>query len=482
MLVDSYEPDDGRPRYDWLADNGYGGIVYTLREHHDLTLKEFFVEEVGLGNDTPGDGPGRDDVDNDGDGYEWGIHNEETVEAIQSYLDTQSRRGELAESTIKTRRYRLAEYARIYEELHGPVSLTRHLDTVENRSTENDRCMEVFDVFSDQLGTDQSRLKYLSDVQQFYEYLFDFEGAEFNPLKRANRQFRWQLGDPDNQPVDRDGMRAIFHEADSIDERLLILALGAWGLRPNEVAAAHVSQFVFDHLVDVTVDVTRYGETVVVSTTSGDTPIGGVTVTVDGVDAGTTDSDGELRFALDSRPPVEMGFSHNGVTQTAVYTLTDDKDLTSQGDPEDSYMAFEERKNGPGEVTLLFGVETLQRRIMDLDSPSWNGYLFPSTQSSTGHITAKTVNARFKRLAETAGVTVEGDTPTAKMCRRFWYSTYNEAVKSMMEGLEGIAADQGSASTEVVANNYLSEAEERRYRRDSMRQQLESVFDPDDPR
>ena len=45
------------------------------------------------------------------------------------------------------------------------------------------------------------------------------------------------------------------------------------------------------------------------------------------------------------------------------------------------------------------------------------------------------------------------------MGRRFWYTTYNEAVKQMMEGLEGIAADQGSASTEVVAQNYLSEAE-----------------------
>ena len=49
------------------------------------------------------------------------------------------------------------------------------------------------------------------------------------------------------------------------------------------------------------------------------------------------------------------------------------------------------------------------------------------------------------------------------------YTTYNEAVKQMMEGLEGIAADQGSTSTEVVSQNYLSEAEKRRYRRESMR-------------
>jgi len=46
----------------------------------------------------------------------------------------------------------------------------------------------------------------------------------------------------------------------------------------------------------------------------------------------------------------------------------------------------------------------------------------------------------------------------------------------MMEGLEGIAADQGSSSTEVVSQNYLSEAEKRRYRRESMHDELNVVF------
>ena len=119
----------------------------------------------------------------------------------------------------------------------------------------------------------------------------------------------------------------------------------------------------------------------------------------------------------------------------------------------------------------------LNQRIVDLDSPNWDGYLFPSSRSSSGHTAPQTVNQRFKRLAEGAGVTVEGKTPTAKMGRRFWCTTYNEAVKQMIEGLEGIAADQGSSSTEVVSQNYLSEAEKRRYRRESMRDELSIVSD-----
>ncbi len=380
-----YNPKHGRPSYEWLAANGFSGLSYTLRKHHDLTVKEFFIDEVGLDDDTPRG-------DNKESGYEWGIRSDETIEAIQTYLSTQRNRGELAPSTVVSRRSRLAEYARIYEQLHGPHSLTRNLTDIDERPAENDRCMEVFDVLKDRLSTDQSRLKYLGDVQQFYDHQVRFEGAKYNPLDGANDQFRWEIDTPDNKTVDADGMRAIYEAADSIDSQLLVLALGAWGLRPNEVASLSLDQFV----------------------------------------------------------------------------LTDD---------EDNRIVFEQRKNGPGEVALLFGVDVLNQRIIDLDGPNWDGYLFPSSRSSTGHIAPQTVNERFKRLAEDAGVTVEGKTPTAKMGRRFWYTTYNDAVKQMMEGLEGIAADQGSASTEVVSQNYLSEAEKRRYRRESMRDELSVVFD-----
>ena len=384
MREASYDPDHGRPSYEWLADHGFSGLSYALQEHHDMTVKQFFVEEVDLGDETL--------RDYDDSGYDWEIRNDETVEAITGYLSTQRDRGELAESTVKSRRSRLAEYARIYEQLHGPVSLTQNLDDIEERPAENDRCMEVFDVLKDRLSTDQSRLKYLGDVQQFYDYQVRFQGAKYNPLDGANDQFRWEIDNPDNKTVDADGMRAIYEAAESIDDELLVLALGAWGLRPNEVASLTLDQFVLD-------------------------------------------------------------------------------------DDEGNRIVFEQRKNGPGEVTVLFGVDVLKQRIVDLDRPGWDGYLFPSDRSSSGHITPQTVTSRFKRLADDAEVTVEGATPTAKMGRRFWYTTYNEAVKQMMEGLEGIAADQGSSSTEIVSQNYLSEAEKRRYRREAMCDELKAVFE-----
>ena len=107
----------------------------------------------------------------------------------------------------------------------------------------------------------------------------------------------------------------------------------------------------------------------------------------------------------------------------------------------------------------------------------WNGYLFPSAASSSGHIVGETVQSRFRRLANRAGVTVRGETPTSKMGRRFWYTTYIEAQKQLLENLDVIAGDQGSSDVNVVLENYLSEAERRKYRREFMRERLADVFE-----
>jgi hypothetical protein len=85
------------------------------------------------------------------------------------------------------------------------------------------------------------------------------------------------------------------------------------------------------------------------------------------------------------------------------------------------------------------------------------------------------VNKRFKRLADDAGVTVKPKTPTAKIGRGFWYTTYNEAVKQMMEGLERIAADQGSSSTEAISQT-TSQKLKNDATRESMRGELSGVF------
>ncbi|KTG26890.1 tyrosine-type recombinase/integrase [Haloferax profundi] len=379
MDRDGMNPTRDVPTYEWLTDHGWSGIAYALREKHDLTPRQFFVDVVGLGDD---------EADH---GYEWHIENDATIEAFESYLDMlESRRG-LAESTLPTRRTHLARFARVYRDLHGSADLLAELDDRDTEPDEIARCLDVLDEFDADLSTDGTKLKYLQTVRAFYEYLVDFRRARYNPVENAAKQFRWEQGQPDNRTMTATQVRAVYAAATDLEDRLLVLGLAGWGLRPNELASLDASQ------------------------------------------------------------------------------------LSLTGD--DPHISFEARKNGPGTVALLYGVDAVADRIDVLSADDWNGFLFPSSRSKTGHIARETVNRRFKRLADDANVTVDGETPTAKLCRRFWYTAYQEAVDDMLSQLEGVAADQGSKSTEVVMSNYLSEERRRSFRRQAMREKLAAVFE-----
>ncbi len=156
------------------------------------------------------------------------------------------------------------------------------------------------------------------------------------------------------------------------------------------------------------------------------------------------------------------------------------RQLPDSLDPSDNpYIEFadSERKNGPGTVSMLAGLDVLRERIDALaDRDNWAGYLLPSQSAAAGHVTVETVKRRFKDLARTADVTVDGETPTPKYGRRFWYTTYTRAVERVANRVAAVAEEQGSDDASVVLANYLSEDERRRRRREEMRSDLEGLF------
>jgi len=151
-------------------------------------------------------------------------------------------------------------------------------------------------------------------------------------------------------------------------------------------------------------------------------------------------------------------------------------------DPPDSdvpYVDFEERKNGPGQVSILYGRDAAADRLAELgDWESWNGYLFPSARSASGHRTRQTILSRFDDLAERAGLPDElaDEKPVPQMARRFWYDAYSATQEAILEEVGEIAAEQGSASAEVVLQEYLSPERRRRLRREYMRERLDEAF------
>ncbi|WP_254547239.1 site-specific integrase [Halomarina pelagica] len=379
--ADGFNPETERPSYQWLVEHGFGGIQYALREHHDLTVKEFFVDVVGIPDDQQG--------------FVWPTEDEATQQALASFLDRLRHRQGRTESRVRTVRSHLAKYVRAYRDVHGHARLLEQLGDTSARPAEIQRVLAAMDAVGTALGTDASRLEYLGDVQRFYRHLQNRGHAAYNPLANASEEFGWERSEPDNPTLTAADVRALYQAAETTEERLVIVGLAAWGLRPAELTALSVSQVTLD--------------------------------------------------------------------------------------PDDPHLTFDDRKNGPGTVALIYGLDVLADRVDELDdsdedTPEWNGYLFPSQRSSTGHIAQGTLRSRFDTLATRAEVTVDGRAPTPKMGRRFWYATYTRATAAILESLQAVADDQGSTSPEVVLRNYLSEERRRALRRQFMRARLSNAF------
>jgi integrase len=384
------DPRSDRPTHSWLRDHGLRPMLYALRAHHDTTFSTFWSDELGL-EDTA-------------QGYEWATSHDRTVEALESFLESRRERKGLAASSIDTLRYRLNRYVRAYtaendaDDLVTPVG--RESDVPAYEAV--DACWAAFDRVHRELDGGQTKRRIHLAVSNWYDHLVRRKWAAVNPADGLDDEFAWTDGRSDG---DRGGtpclesthVRALHEAAADSAERLLVVALCAWGLRPNEVAGLHVRQFRLD-------------------------------------------------------PP------DNAVP----------------------YIEFRERKNGPGEVSLLYGRDELETHLDGLAADdSWCGYVFPSPHASRDHVSRWTVWNRFRRLANRAGLSdeIDGESPSPKMGRRFWYDAYSSSLDVVLGSLDEIAAEQGSSSPEVVLQNYLSEARARELRREFMREQLAAAFE-----
>ena len=225
-------PDEEWPRYWWLVEHGFSGIDYALREHHGLTLREFFVEIVGvIGGEQSADG------------YDWDIEHEPTIQALEGYL-RDGRWKNLANETLTARRSHLATYVRTYAAVHRTSDLLTSLRDVTNKRQETDRVRAVAREMEDDLRV-RTLVKYLQDVQRWYrEYLAEYEGAEFDPTRNLTK--RYDVPEPDNTPLSAEHVRSLYDTCNSSEERLIVLGLAGWGLRRSELASLHTSQVDLD--------------------------------------------------------------------------------------------------------------------------------------------------------------------------------------------------------------------------------------------
>ena len=383
MRADGLDPETERPTYEWLNDHGFRRFIYTLQEHHDTTVTEFCRSELDL----------------EPEGFDWGVDDADTVDALERYLDRQQQRKSWSVSTVDAHRSRLARYVRGYatvndsDDLLSPVA--RDSDTPAHEAV--DACWATFDTLDREVARETLRRIYIT-VSDWYTTLVSRRKAALNPTDGLD--YNWSGDDAEttsNPPLAPEHVAALFDTATDTRERLLVVALCGWGLRSGEVASLHVDQLVL------------------------------------GEDA----------------PRIE----------------------------------FESRKNGPGSVALIYGQDVVEERIAQFADGEWNGYLFPSPRSRSGHRTGGTVRNWFDDLAGRAGIpdAIDGRKPVPQMARRFWYDRYSSTVEELVEHqIQEVAEEQGSASASVVWTDYLSEDRRRELRREFMREKLASAFDSSD--
>ena len=373
-----------RPPHAWFREQGLRAFLAALRRHHSLSFSEFWTDIL--------DG-------NADDGYGWATDDPATVDALETFLDRRRERHDLSDASIAAKRRRLNLYVRAYAEENGTDDLlalvARETDAPAYRAV--DACYAAFDHLNglDYSGRYLRRVRGL--VDEWYGHLVGRRLAGINPATGLHAEFRWTVEDGDPSALTAEHVRALMAAAASNRDRLLIVALAAWGLRANEVASLHVNQI--------------------------------------------------------ERP--------------------------DEGDENDvPHVRFEERKNGPGEVSILFGLDILDERITELADDDWAGHLFPSGQSASGHVTRGTVWSWFRNLAETAAVpeSIDGARPSPQLCRRFWYDSYTAVLGPVLEMVGEVAGEQGSSDPKVVVENYLQDERARKLRREFMRERLAEAF------
>lgn len=235
-LVDFYEreiaPERQRegyeqneiPTYQWLVDHGYSGLQYAVREHHEMTLSEFFEQAVGLGDDASSETPS------------WPIDNEQMIEYLEQYFRSQQR-GSAAETTLQSKRSRLGQFLRHYEDLHGTSAIVARITDVADQPEEIQRVTAVFDVLDDELESNDSKRRYRSDIDDLYSWLVDRGYGAFNPVRYDHE---WDVAKRDNPALAPAQVGSLAGATENIEEQLIVLGLCAWGLRRSELATLHV--------------------------------------------------------------------------------------------------------------------------------------------------------------------------------------------------------------------------------------------------
>lgn len=149
-------------------------------------------------------------------------------------------------------------------------------------------------------------------------------------------------------------------------------------------------------------------------------------------------------------------------------------------DRDDPYIVFDaDRKTGSATVPIMAGVEIIEAWLDELEETDWwdGKWLFPSKKSRDGSRPPGWVNDTIEEMVKRAGVTFpDGELPTPKSFRSFWYNHYMSARQEWLAHIEKLADEQGVSSAKIIDLHYLTGKGERDHFRRFAQSYFAAVF------
>jgi len=211
MRADGLDPETEQPTYEWLNEKGFRRFIYTLQEHHETTVTEFCKQDLSL----------------EPQGYEWDIDHQDTVDALERYLDRQQQRKSWSDSTVDAHRSRLGRYVRAYAAVNDTdnllASVGRDSDIPAHEAV--DACWATFDALDQEVARETLRRIYIT-VSDWYTTLVSRREAALNPTDGLD--YNWSgdgVGSSSNPPLSPDHVAALYGAAKGTREQLLVVAL-----------------------------------------------------------------------------------------------------------------------------------------------------------------------------------------------------------------------------------------------------------------
>ncbi|WP_134672276.1 hypothetical protein [Halorussus marinus] len=139
----------------------------------------------------------------------------------------------------------------------------------------------------------------------------------------------------------------------------------------------------------------------------------------------------------------------------------------------------DDRKNGPGVVPIMAGVDYFDLYIEELAEDGYE-MLFPSDQSEDGTRSTTWVRNQIENIVDRADVQLpDGSKPTPKNFRQFWYNEFYDAQEAYLAKVEFVADAQASASPDIVDKHYLTEHRKRDHFRKFAHEHFATAFPSD---